>query len=76
MSNRIRRINPARRQPMAAEGERNMTAYMIRTAKKADGSENDDRKTNKRVESVSPRAARRQFRKSYALHPTTELICE
>ena len=53
-----------------------MKAYKIRTAKKADGSENNDRETNTRIEAVSPRAARRQFRKGKGLHPTHELITE
>ena len=53
-----------------------MTTYMIRKANDEKGKPNDDKTQNKRVEAVSPRAARRQFRKSNGFHPTTELICE
>jgi len=47
-----------------------MTAYMIRKA------DDEDKTNNKRVEAVSPRAARRQYRKSNGLHPTTPLVCK
>ena len=53
-----------------------MTTYMIRKAKDEDGKPNDNKHENKRVEAVSPRAARRQFCKSNSLYPTAELICE
>jgi len=49
---------------------------MIRKAKGEDGATNDNKHENKRVEAVSPRAARRQFCKSNSMHPTVELICE
>jgi len=47
-----------------------MPAYMIRKA------DDEDKTNNKKVEAVSPRAARRQYRKSNGLHPTTALICK
>jgi len=52
-----------------------MKTYKIKQAKNGDGSDNTDGPFE-RVEAVSPRAARRQFRKRHGLHPTHELICE
>ena len=52
-----------------------MKTYRIKQAKKHDGSDNDDGPYT-HVEAVSPRAARRQFRKRNGLHPTHALICE
>ena len=53
-----------------------MKSYTIRQAKKNDGSENDDKTKNERVDACSPRAARRKYRKRHGLHPTHELVCE